>query len=172
MKRVSKEAQSDLMDIDESKSSIVDIPRSKDVFKIGYMKPYTTDRLSREFIKNEVSKELKDGIATADFMSTKMKAIHKFSSYIILNSFWKIIFFHPIMWRWLYYVKQYDYSQLLPIVAEGKKKMDSDSYYVSMVLAMTMMTTMKNLTKKEAEQYQAELTSAQDRPSEKNTLGL
>lgn len=42
---------------------------------------------------------------------------------------------------------------------------------MSMGLSVTMMETMKNLTKKEAKQFHLELMQAQEALSEKSTLG-
>ena len=172
MKQPSKEAQQELISIDQNLPSIVEIPRSKKKYKITWLKPYTTNRVSQSFLENEVPEELKDGADTVKFMAKKVKVVSIIASYVILNNFWTIKFFHGLHWRWLFYVKQYDYEQLLPIIVEGKKKMGVQGYYVSMALAATMMDTLRMMMKTEAEQYLAELSSAQNQPSERSTLGL
>lgn len=54
-------------------------------------------------------------------MSKRSKVLHKVAAYIILNNWYKIVLFHPIVWRWMYYVNEYTSDQLLPIIIEGKK---------------------------------------------------
>ena len=52
------------------------------------------------------------------------------------------------------------------------KKNGCGGYYVIMALSASMMDTMRTMTKKEASEYLAELSSAISQPSEKSTLGL
>lgn len=167
MKQATKAAQQELLSIDQNLKTEVLIPRSKKKYNIGWLKPYTTNKISKAVLDNEAPE---DGNVT-DFISKKSKVIAKISAYIILNNFWTIKFFHGIFWRWLFYVRQFDYDQLYPIVVEGKKKMLWDGFYISMALAASMMDTTRTMMKEEAEQYLRELSSGQDQPSEKNILG-
>lgn len=174
-KNVSKEAQLELESIDKNRKTEVLVPRTNKKYKIGWLRPDTTDRISRMILNNEISDELAvapEPKKMAEFMSKKIPVAAKMASIIILNSFWKNTFFHWIHWRWLYYFKQYDFDQLSAIVVAGKKKMDAGGYYVIMALSASMMDTMRTMTKKEASEYLAELSSAISQPSEKSTLGL
>jgi len=171
MKQPTKAAQKELLSIDQNLPTRVQIPRTRKEYNITWLKPYTTNKVSQAFLENEAPSEM-DSKEVVKFMATKVKIVAKIASYVILNNFWTIKFFHAIHWRWLFYVKQYDFEQLQPIIMEGKKKMGVEGYYVSMVLAATMMDTMRTMTKVEAEQYLQELTSAQKPLLEKSTLGL
>ena len=170
MKQPTKEAQKELISIDQNLPTKVEIPRTKNSYQITWLKPYTTNKVSQVFLENEAPTEM-DSKEVIKFMATKVKIVAKIASYIILNNFWTIKFFHAIHWRWLFYIKQYDFDQLQPIVLEGKKKMAVEGYYMSMVLSAMMMDTIRTMTKTEAEQYLQELTSAQKQPLVKNTLG-
>lgn len=168
----SNEAQQELMDIDHGGKTKVSVPFTKKVYKIGYLKPYTTEKVTSVMLKGDAG--LPDEASEEEFMklmSKKSKVLAKIASIIILNNFFKIKLFHAIHWRWLHYVKQYDYGQLMPIIMEGKKKIPVIPYAMSMGLSVTMMETMKNLTKKEAKQFHLELMQAQEALSEKSTLG-
>ena len=171
MKQPSKEAQKELISIDQDLPTKVKIPRTRKEYGITWLKPFTTNKVSQAFLENEAPSEM-DSKEVVKFMATKVKIVAKIASYIILNNFWTIKLFHAIHWRWLFYVRQYDFDQLQPIIIEGKKKMGVEGYYVSMVLAATMMDTMRMMTKVEAEQYLQDLSSAQKQPLARNTLGL
>ena len=174
-KNVSKEAQLELESIDKNRKTEVLVPRTNKKYKIGWLRPDTTDRISRMILNNEISDELAvapEPKKMAEFMSKKIPVAAKLASVVILNNFWKNTFYGWLHWRWLYYVKQYDFDQLSAIVIAGKKKMDAGGYYVIMALSASMMDTMRTMTKKEASEYLAELSSAISQPSEKSTLGL
>ena len=160
------------MDIDQKALTPVKVPFRNKVFKIGYLKPFTTECVTRLMLQKDSS--LAEDASEEDVlqtMSIKSKLMAQMASYIILNNFFKIKLLHPLFWRWLHYIKGYDYGQLFPIIAEGKKKIPVFQYAMGMALGAMMKETMKNLTRKEAEQFHQELMSAQGALSEKNTLG-
>ena len=170
MEKLTKAAQEELLSIDQNLKTKVKIPRSKKTYNIGWLKPYTTNRVSAIFLKNEIPEDIKKG-DLIQFMTTKSKLISKMASLIVLNDFWKIKFWYPFLWRWMFYFKQYEYEQLQPIILEGKKKMPVQGFYISMALASGMMDTTRTMMKEEAEQYLRELSSAADQRSEKSSLG-
>lgn len=170
MEKLTKTAQQELLSVDQNLKTEVRIPRSKKKYKIGWLKPYTTNRVSAIFLENEAPEDIKDG-DLIQFMATKSKLVAKMASLIVLNDFWKIKFWHPVLWRWMFYFKQYSYEQLQPIIIEGKKKMPVQGFYISMALASSMMDTARTMMKEEAQQYLRELSSAPDQHSGKSTLG-
>ena len=152
MKQPSKKAQQELLSIDQNLPTKVGIPRSKATYNITWMRPYATNKISQAFLENEAPSEM-GSREVIKFMATKVKIVAKIASYVILNNFWTIQFFHAIHWRWLFYIKQYDFEQLQPIVLEGKKKMAEIGFYTSMISLVMTMDTMKTMTKVEVEQY-------------------
>jgi len=170
MEKLTKTAQQELLGIDQNLKTEVKIPRSKKKYKIGWLKPYTTNKISAILLQNEAPKDLAES-QLLDFMTKKSKVVAKISAYIILNNFWKIKFFHGIFWRWLFYIDGFDYEQLQPIILEGKKKMMDQGFWICMAVASAMMDTTRTMMKKEASQFLQELTLVTGQPSEKNTLG-
>jgi len=171
MKQPKTAAQQQLQSIDTGGKTVVDIPRSKDKVSVGWLKPYTTHRFSKEYLKAEIPSDTTDKQQLMLILG-KPNLAYKLASYLILNNFWSIKFFHWIYWRWLAFVKQYDDDQLAGIIIEGKKKMTVESRFLIMGFSALILETMMNQTKKEAEQWRAELMSAFDQPSEKSTPGL
>ena len=152
MKQPSKAAQQELLSMDQNLPTKVSIPRSKATYNITWMKPYTSSKISQIILENEIPEDM-DSKELIKFMAKKIKVIAKGASYVILNNFWTIKFFHAIHWRWLFYIKQYDFEQLQPIVLEGKKKMAEMGFYSSMMLLVMTMDTIKTMTKMEVERY-------------------
>lgn len=87
----------------------------------------------------------------------------------LLNGYWSIKFFYWIVWRWIYYIKQYTNAELLPYIEECKKKMGVEEYFLSTILLIGMNDTTKSMTRKEVQAIQAEQLSAQLGLSQKNS---
>ena len=60
------------------------------------------------------------------------------------------------MWRIWGKWRGYTDAQMMPIIIEGKKKIPLTAHWTVMAFTADMRTDWMNLTKKEAEQYQAE----------------
>ena len=86
---------------------------------------------------------------------------------MILNHDIKIRLFYGLYWRIL--AHRYNETQILPIVEEGKKKLPLMAHYEIMTYSADMRTDWKKLTKKEAEQFRAELLLESNQVSLKNT---
>lgn len=140
------ENQQELLSINENGKTEVVIPGTPDRVKIGWMKPYTLEQVSRLILKKE---------GRIDDYNPRL--LSQLASLYILNGI-KIIFFHRIYWRYLYYVKGYRYDQLLPIIETAKKKVPAEAYIKATILASGMKITPMSLTKEEAESIQAELS--------------
>lgn len=146
------------MDIVENAVSIVPIKGTKRHVRMRWMKPYTMERITKVWLDRDLaaakvesgSQVLKD-LVKEPYFAAKEAAL------MILNHDLKIRFFYPFYWRWLAF--RYDETQLTPIIAEGKKKVPLEAHYMNIIFSKDMNVAMMKMTKKEAEQYQAELLS-------------
>ena len=89
--------------------------------------------------------------------------------YFVLNSWWKITLFHRFLSFWWGKVKGYTDEQMLPIIQEGKKKVQLTAHWAVMAYSTDMRTDWMKMTSKEAEQFQAELLSAAKQLSSKSS---
>lgn len=128
MNRPTTEDEKELMSINDNDATIVSIPRSKKKFKVRWIKPYTCERITKLALANEKNKAVTkrmigegEGAQSVKEISSLSKFSSKLASLCLLNGM-KIFFFHWIYWRWMYYVKGYDYKQLEPIIETAKKK--------------------------------------------------
>lgn len=139
--------QQELLSIDSGEKTEVIIPGTKHKVHIGWMKPYTLERVSRLILQKEER--------AGDY---DPQLLAKLASLYILNGI-KIFFFHGIYWRYLHYVKDYRYDQLLPVIETAKKKVPAEAYIRAIILASGMKITPMSLTTEEAESIRAELLS-------------
>ena len=80
---------------------------------------------------------------------------------IILNGFLKIKLLYPLLWRWLYYVKQYSEADLTEVLMVGKKKIPLQAYYMNTILMTDMMDMMMVMTKEEVSSIRQEQLTGQ-----------
>ena len=69
--------------------------------------------------------------ATADWITALMlkdsddnKVIAQCAALIRLNGFWKAHLFYWFVWRWYYYVRQYNSEELAPLFEMAQKKLN------------------------------------------------
>ena len=158
------------LDIVEDTPSVVAIPQTKKKVKLTATKPGTMRALTRLWLerdmaalKMENSSDVLKSMAVSPTFSVREACI------LILNSYWKLKLIYPLMWRWWAYVRGFTEAQMSPIIREGKKKLPLRAHYGNMVFSMDMREDMMTMTKKQAEQYQAELLLAEKRRSLKTS---
>ena len=115
--------------------------------------------------------------AVGDWISALMakdgndnKILAQAAALIVLNGFWKCHLFYWIKWRWFYYIRQYNASEMAPIIQTAQKKTVQEAavaYLNDMMLLTALTTTKKQMTKEEAERTLAALRSANDGKSPK-----
>lgn len=158
--------QQELIAINDDAKTVVEIPRSKKKYKIGYIKPYAQERFTKFILESEP--EVPDSeLSVLTDIKKRSRLHHKAAAIIVLNDWFKIKLFYQVLWRWLFFVKGYTPDQLQPIIVEGKKKIQVQDYSINMAFLAMMMETAKMMTTKEAKVYQAELLSAYGQSSEK-----
>lgn len=96
------------------------------------------------------------------------KIVCKATALLRLNSWWKIKFFYWLLWRWYFYIREYNEAELIPYIEECKKKLPVEGYYGAIILLTAMKTTKMQMTRAEVEHFQAEQLSVQLAASQKN----
>lgn len=156
--KISIEDQKELIAIDEQVQTTVKIPRTDKSVNVGWMKPETLKQISKLVLNSGFGEQDENFVPTLDTLNKYSKFCSKYVALILLNGI-KIHFIYWLKWRWLYYVKGYDYDQLMPIILTAKKKVPSAGFLISIISARGMMVTNMTMTKKEQELYQSALTS-------------
>lgn len=151
MEQPNNATQAKLNDILEDGKETVEIRGKK--FSIGWIKKGIIRKLSDTIITCKKEDELSARCA----------------SLVLLNSYWKVFFFHQIYWRHLW--RKYSDEELLGIFMVAKKKVDlqTQAYFTNTIYLIGMKDTMMTMTRKEAERTLQELRQAQPSPTERNT---
>lgn len=158
MKQPNITDEKELLSIQENGKDEISIPRTNKKVKVGWMKGYTMEKLSKLELKEGVKAEDED---TAAVIERRSKFMAKAASLCLLNGM-KILFFHPFYWRYLYYVKCYAFDQLEPIIVLSKKKVPAGSWYIVSALVAQMKITNMTMTIEEAGRFRAVLSSGQE----------
>jgi hypothetical protein len=156
MKQPTLEQRIEYMNIVENSVSIVPIKGTKRSVRLRWLHPYTIERITKVWIERDMaSAKLRNGSDVAKDLCKEPYFAFKEAALIILNHDIKIRLFYGILWRWLAF--RYTEGQMVDIIAEGKKKVNLMAHFGTMAYSMDMRTDMVEMTKKEAEQYRAEL---------------
>lgn len=84
----------------------------------------------------------------------------KAAALFVLNDFWKVIFFYWLVWRWFFYIRQYTDSELIPLLALGKKKVGVQPYIIATTLLTAIRDDMMMMNREEVEAIQAAQSGA------------
>ena len=168
MKQPTLEQRKEYLDIVEDSVSVVPIKGTKRRVRIRWIKPYTMERITKVWIERELaSAKLQDGADVLRDLAKEPYFSFKEAALMVLNNDIKIRLFYGIYWRWLAF--RYNETQIADIVAEGKKKVPLKARYENLAYSLDMRTDWVKMTKKEAEQYRAELLLAASRLSSRTS---
>lgn len=155
MKQPNIKAQAEYQSIMTDAVTIVPIKGTKRSVKLHWLKPYTMERLTSLWIERDLAAaKVSEGKEVFKDLCYEPYFAFKEAALMVLNNDIKIRLFWPFLWRW--WAHKYDETQMAEIVAEGKKKLPLSAHYEIMVYSLDMRTDTMKMTKKEAEQYQAE----------------
>lgn len=146
----------------------VHIPGTRRAVRLTAIKPGTLQRLTRLWMERDEMTSGSDSASVLKDMCEEPFFAIKEAAILVLNSYWKIMFLYPLKWRIWAYLYQYTEAQVQPIIQEGKKKLPLEAHWNNMVFSVDMRTDWMKMTKKEAEQYRAELLSAASQPSSRS----
>ena len=173
VRQPSGEAQRTYASIRDDNASVVTILGTKKSYKIRWLKNGQVDRLSRLLIhKGDTDNEDIDPEKNPlDAILEDSKIACKAAAIIILDGYWKLKFHYWLLWRWFYYVKQYDNMQLQPILDEGKKKIPLTQFLMTTMSLTEARGTLMNMRTEEAERILQELASARQEETGKAVSG-
>jgi hypothetical protein len=168
MNQPTLEQRKEYMDIVENAVSIVPIKGTKRNVKLRWMHPYTIERITKVWLERDLaSAKVEKGSDVLKDLVKEPYFAFKEAALMILNHDIKIRLFYGIYWRWLAF--RYTEGQMVDIIAEGKKKLNLMAHFGTMAYSMDMRKDMMTMTKREAEQYRAELLLEAKRHSSKTS---
>ena len=155
----SLDAQKTYASIRDNDATVVGVLGTKKKYRIRWVKNGQIEKLSTDD---------KDGEADAlDAVLSDTKLACKAAAIYILDGYWKIKFRYWFLWRWFYYVRQYDNVQLQAILDEGKKKLPLTQFLMTTMSLTGARATLMTMRTEEAERTLQELATAQREATEK-----
>ena len=156
------EAQRTYASIRDNDATVVTILGTKKKYKIRWLKNGQIDKLSRLLIRKGDTDD-KDGEKdnALDQIIEDSKIACKAAAIYILDGFWKLKFRYWFLWRWLYYIRQYDNVQLQALLDEGKKKVPLEAFLMTTMSLTGAKATLMSMRTEEAEATLRELATAQ-----------
>jgi len=166
------EAQRNYTSIRDNDATIVEILGTNKKYKIRWMKNGQIDRLSRLLIrKGDTDNEDGTKDNALDSIVEDSKLACKAAAIMILDGYWKLKFRYWYLWRWFYYIRQYDNVQLQALLEEGKKKIPLVQFLATTMLLTGAKATLMNMRTEEAEHTLQELASVQPQETESQDNG-
>lgn len=158
----SVEAQRNYASIRDNDATIVSILGTKKKYKIRWLKNGQIDKLSRLLIrKGDTDNEDGKKDSPLDAVIEDSKIACKAAAIYILDGYWKLKFRYWFLWRWFYYIRQYDNMQLQGILEEGKKKVPLAQFLIAIRSLTVARVTLMNMRTEEAERILHELDTEQ-----------
>ena len=140
----------------------VSILRTNKKYRIKWIKNGAIEKLSRLLIHaGDTDNDADKDENVYDAISGDAKLACKAAALFILNGYWSIRFKYWFLWRWFYYVRQYDGVQLQPVLAVGKKKLPLMAFYGTTTLLIGVKDTLMQMRTKEVEHILQEQALAQ-----------
>ena len=166
------EEQRNYVSLRDNDATIVRILGTKKTYKLRWVKKGQLVKLSRLLVhKGDTDNEDKKEEDILSMIIADSKQSCKAASRFIRDGYWKLLFLYPFLWRWFYYVKQYDDIQLKELLEEGKKKVRQTEFFIVTMSLIGAKATLMTMTAKEAEHTLQELSLVQQSQEAKNDSG-
>lgn len=167
-----EEAQILYMSMVNNDAEEVTILRTKKKYKIRWLKNGQLEKLTRLLLhKKTIDEDETTGSGVMDAILEDAKLACKASAIIILDGYWKLKFNYWWLWRYFYYIKQYDNIQLEPLLLVGKKKVPQIQFLRSIMLLTEAKDSLMRMRAKEVEATLQEQSMVQRSQTESNGSG-
>lgn len=170
MKQVDLKARKEYQEHVFNTPTVVPIIGTRKKVYLRGVKPYTMERLTQLWLERDLASIPDDSSDTLKSLCVEPYFAVKEALLFVLNDYWKILLFFPFLSWWWGKVKGYTEEQMLPIIMEGKKKVQLTAHWSNMVCSVDMRNDWMKMTKAEAEQYRAELLSVSNQLSSRSSL--
>lgn len=166
------DAQRTYASMRDNDATIVSILGTKKKYKVRWLKNGQIDHLSRLLIRKADTDE-KDGEKdnALDAILNDSKLACKAAAITVLDGYWKLKFRYWFLWRWFYYIRQYDNVQLQDLLEEMKKKIPLTQFLMSTMCLTGARATLMSMRTEEAEHILQGLASAQQQETESSGNG-
>lgn len=166
----SREDQRTYLSIRDNDAEIVTILGTKKKYKIRWLKNGQLEKLDRLLLRKS-HVDLGNADDSLDPVISDLKLGCKVAAIYVLDGYWKLKFRYWYLWRWFYYIRQYDFVQLHDLLDAGKKKIPVTQFLILSMSLIAARGTVMNLRTEEAEAIQRELLTDRRSPVQKSSNG-
>ncbi len=133
--------------------TMVSIPRTKKKYRVR--NPLTPTQL--EAITILLNQHSDKSITTETAITQDLRIACKAAVIYLLPGFWKRKLTYWFLWRWFYYVRQYDCIQLQPIISAGYGSTPYIDFLRTVSILSNQKTTLMQMTREEGEKVLQEM---------------
>ena len=168
----SVEEQREYVSLRDNDATVVSILGTKKKYKIRWLKKGQIEKLSRLLIrKGDTDNEDGANDSPLDAIRDDAKLTCKAAAIYILDGYWKLKFRYWYLWRWFYYIRQYDDIQLQEILMTGQKKTPVEPFLIATMLLTGAKASLMNMRTEEADRILRAQASEQREATEKPASG-
>lgn len=143
----------------------------KKMYRLKWVRGGQIAKLSKLLI---LGKTQDDAPSPEDILSDigeSSKLACKAAAVYLLDGYWRLKFLYWYLWRWFYYVRQYDDDDLREVLAVGKKKVPLQQFCETIMSLIEAKDTLMMMRTREAERILRELSMEQPSPQQKSVSG-
>lgn len=163
------EQQKEYVSLRDNSATLVHIRKKK--YKMRWAKNGQIAKLSKLLLNGTTKSdtpsvdELLADIEQSSKLSCKASAIY------LLDGYWRLKFKYWFLWRWFYYVRQYDDEDLREVLEIGKKKVPLQQFCVTIMSLTEAKDTLMMMRTREAERILRGLSMEQPSQPQKSDNG-
>lgn len=161
------EQQREYLSLRDNSATIVRIRKKK--YRLRWAKNGQISKLSKLLISGKTAEENPSVDDILNDITASSKLACKAAAVYILDGYWSLKFRYWYLWRWFYYIRQYDDADLQEVLEVGKKKVPLQQFCVTTMSLTEAKDTVMMMRTREAERILRELSMEQ--PSQQRKKG-
>ena len=139
-------------------------------YKMRWLKKGQIAKLGRVLIDKK-STDGEETLGSLEKVISDGKKACKAAAIYLLDGYWKLKLNYWWLWRWFYYIKQYEDIELREVLEEGKKKVPLQQFLLTTMSLTGAGDTLMMMRTEEAERILRELSSEQPSQEQKSGNG-
>lgn len=153
------EQQRAYVSLRDNTATVVHIRKKK--YRLKWAHNGQISKLSKLLISGKTSEETPTTEDILNDIESSSKLACKAAAVYILDGYWKLKFRYWYLWRWFYYIRQYDDADLREVLETGKKKVPLQQFCVTIMSLTEAKDTLMMMRTREAERILRELSTEQ-----------
>lgn len=153
------EQQREYVSLRENSATVVHIRKKR--YRMRWVKNGQVRKLSELLLAGKTSDENPTPEDILRDIGESSKLACKAAAVYLLDGYWKMKLRYWLLWRWFYYVRQYDDDDLREVLEVGKKKVPLQQFCVTIMSLTEAKDTLMMMRTREAERILRELSMEQ-----------